>query len=270
VTDAVPARPRGGERAGRLLILCYHAVSADWPVPGAIDPRTLERQLHQVLRRGYQPRTLDEGLRAPHGERSLCVTFDDGFESVFRLGLPLLQRLGVPATLFVPTDYVESGEPMCWSTLGRWAGTAHEAELRPMSWDEVRELARQGWEIGSHTRSHPHLTAIEEGQALDELIASRDACEERLQAPCRALAYPFGDWDEATVGQAAAAGYERAVTLANRLIEPIDDGDPLALSREGIYRNGGALSFAVGTSPALRRLRASRSYRRIGRRLQAR
>jgi peptidoglycan/xylan/chitin deacetylase (PgdA/CDA1 family) len=262
--------PQEAERAGRLLVLCYHAVSADWAVPGAIEPETLDRQLRRALRCGYEPRTLSQALGAPSGERSLCVTFDDGFESVFRLGLPLLRRLGVPATLFVPTDYIESGEPMCWSTLGRWRGTEHEDELAPMSWDEVRELVRLGWEIGSHTRSHPHLTTLGEDQALDELTGSRQVCEERLQAPCRSLAYPFGDWDDTTVRRARAAGYERAVTLADRLIEPIDDVDPLALSREGVYRGAGALTYAVAISPPLRRLRASRAYHRLGRRLQDR
>lgn len=262
--------PRGAERAGRLLVLCYHAVSPSWPVPGAIDPEAMERQLRWALRRGYRPRTLAEALSAPAGERSLCVTFDDAFESVLRLGLPLLRGLGVPATLFVPTDYVEAGEPLVWSALGRWRGTEHEAELRPMSWDEVRELVREGWEVGSHTRSHPHLPELGEAEAEAELRGSREVCEERLQRPCRSLAYPFGDWDNATVQRAGAAGYERAVTLAERLVAPLEDADPLALPREGVYRGAGMPTFAAAASPALRRLRSSGLYRRFGRRLQAR
>lgn len=268
---AAPARsPRGPEREGRLLALCYHAVSPAWPVPGAIEPGVLERQLRWALSRGYRARTLGEALAAPAGERSLCVTFDDAFESVLRLGLPLLRRLGIPATLFVPTDYVESGELMTWSTLGRWVGTDHEQELRPMSWEQVRQLGEQGWEIGSHTRSHPRLPELDGAEALMELRDSRRTCEERLQTPCLSLAYPFGAWDDATRRSARTAGFERAVTLAERRIAPIEDGDPLALSREGVYRGSGRVAFAAAASPALRRLRSSGAYRRFGRRLQAR
>ncbi len=109
-----------------LLILCYHAVSEAWPNVGAIDPAVLERQVAYLIRRGYRPETLSAALAAEHGEPSLVVTFDDAFRSVLEHGLPLLRRLGVPATLFVPTDFAAEAAPMTWSTLGRWLGTEHE------------------------------------------------------------------------------------------------------------------------------------------------
>lgn len=244
-----------------ILILCYHAVSPTWPTPLAVSPEALERQLRHVLRRGYAPRTLSEALGVEG--RSVVVSFDDAFRSVYELGAPLLRELGIPGTLFVPTDFAAEEAPMTWSELGRWQGTPHESELRCMGWREVRELAAAGWEIGSHTASHPKLTELSGERQAAELQRSRAACEEALQRPCATLAYPFGAHDDGVVTAAAAAGYEAAVTLGERLLEPRLRFDPLRLSREGIYREGPWHQFRLASSPLFGRLRSLTVYRRI-------
>lgn len=243
-----------------LAILCYHAVSEDWPNPAAIDQATLERQVRHLLRRGYRPRTLSEAFSPEARGRSLVVTFDDAFRSVLECGLPVLEGLGVPATLFVPTDFAAEAAPMTWSTLARWQGGPYEEELRCMSWEEVRHLAAAGWEIGSHTCSHPKLTELGPEAAAAELERSRAACEEALQRPCTTFAYPFGAHDEEVVSLTRGAGYELAVTLGHRLLEPRIREDRLRLSREGIYRETGWPQFRAATSPTLARLRASRAF----------
>jgi peptidoglycan/xylan/chitin deacetylase (PgdA/CDA1 family) len=244
-----------------VTILCYHAVSDDWANVGAIGCSALERQVGHLLGRGYRPRTLSDAF-ASQG-RSLVVTFDDAFLSVLERAFPLLESLGVPATLFVPTDYVTERRPLTWSSLGQWVGTAHEAELRSMSWADVRLLAAAGWEIGAHTCSHPDLTAIGRERAAEELVRSRAACEEALQRPCTTIAYPFGAHDDDVVDLTRDAGYELAVTLGTRLLGPRVRTDPLRLSREGIYRETGWPQFLAATSPSLGRLRASRPFRRF-------
>jgi peptidoglycan/xylan/chitin deacetylase (PgdA/CDA1 family) len=246
---------------GDLLILCYHAVSGSWPAVGAVEPDALERQVRHLLRRRYRPLTLSAALAADPGERRLVVTFDDAFGSVLERGLPVLERLGAPATLFVPTDFAAEAAPMTWSTLGKWVGTAHESELRCMSWDDVRRLATAGWEIGSHTCSHPRLTSLGQPAVADELLRSRQACEEEIQRRCATLAYPFGLHDRSTVEAAGEAGYASAVTLGERLLAPRQLERPLELSREGVYRTTRWPHFLAATSPALGRARRSRAYR---------
>jgi peptidoglycan/xylan/chitin deacetylase (PgdA/CDA1 family) len=252
------ARPRGD-----LVILCYHAVSDSWPNVGTIAPRALDRQLRHLLARGYRARNLADALAASHEERTFVVTFDDAFQSVLDRGLPVLERLEVPATLFVPTDFAADAAAMTWSTLGRWIGTVHEPELRCMPWNGVRRLAAAGWEIGSHTCSHPQLTAIDRELAKLELSRSKRACEEELQRACTSLAYPFGLHDRAVVELADKAGYRSAVTLGERLLGPREREQPLALSREGIYRTTPWPQFLAATSPLLGRLRGHRAYRRF-------
>lgn len=256
-----PARgARTATPVSELLVLCYHAVSDAWPSPAAIAPERLGAQLRYLLRRGYRPRTLSAALREPTQRKALVVTFDDAYTSILHLGLPVLERLGVPATVFVPTDAATEAGQMTWSELAQWVGGEHEHELRCMSWEELRELSSRGWEIGSHTCSHPHLTELEAESLTHELRASRAACEERLQLPCEALAYPFGSYDATVMGATAEAGYSAAVTLDERLAAPLRGRGPLEVPREAIYRETGRVTFIAKTSRVVRRVRVSRAY----------
>ncbi|HET7574512.1 MAG TPA: polysaccharide deacetylase family protein [Solirubrobacterales bacterium] len=245
-----------------LLILCYHAVSPEWRSFLAVDPEQLRRQVDLLLGRGYAPMTLSDALASPGGRR-LVVTFDDGYRSILARGLPVLAGLGVPATAFVQTDLADAA--------GRFAALPEEelpddpAELECMSWEEVRELAATGWEIGSHTRTHPHLEQIPAAAAAEELQASRQRCEEELQAPCRTIAYPFGTYDRGVMELTEQAGYEAAVTLESRLLEPISGRTRFDLPREGVFNETGRAKFLANTSRLVRRVRLAPAYARVAR-----
>jgi peptidoglycan/xylan/chitin deacetylase (PgdA/CDA1 family) len=247
-------------RVSRLLVLCYHAVSEAWPSPAAIAPDRLRAQLRFLLRRGYRPLTLSAALAEGAPRKAMAVTFDDAYVSILEAGLPVLDELGVPATVFVPTDAAADAGQMTWSELRQWVGTEHEHELRCMSWEQLRALSGRGWEVGSHTCSHPHLTEISGEEAAAELSASRAACEDALQRPCASLAYPFGSYDRGVIDLVAAAGYEAAVTLDERIAAPLRGRGRLEVPREAIYRSTGWPIFAAKTSRAVRGVRVSRVY----------
>lgn len=232
------------------LILCYHAVSPSWPADLSISPQVLEEQVAGLLRAGYVGTTLG-GSRAPGARRRLVVSFDDGYASMATLAAPVLARLGVPGTLFVPTDYI-GARHLVWPGVEQWLDSPHADELRPLDWDGVRALADAGWEIGSHTRSHPHLTELGDEVLGRELVESRAAVEAELGRPCPTIAYPYGDVDARVTRATAAAGYTVGVGLPSRWT---DDSDPLCLPRVGVYNGATALKFRVKTSPAVRRLR---------------
>ena len=240
-------------RRGETLVLCYHAVSPGWPEHGCVPPDALERQLSHLLRRGYRPATFTEAVLAPPHRRTLAVTFDDAYGSVHDHARPVLDRLGVRATVFAPTRWVGSREPMPLAARD-WRGSAHEDQLRCMSWDELGELAAGGWEIGSHTVSHPMLTQVGDDAALRaELRDSRAAVEEALGRPCRALAYPYGDYDERVTRMAAEAGYEAAGTLFPGLV---GSPPPLQWPRVAVSHHHGPRAFRLKVSRPVRRLRA--------------
>src|SRR4051812_9191610 len=132
-----------------VLVLCYHALSDRWPAALSTTPDLFERQLALLLRRGYQPVTFTAAVNGVAGKRALAVTFDDAYRSVLELGLPIMQRLGVPGTVFAPTDWIGCDEPMAWDGIDQWLGGPHEDELYCMDRAQLGELERNGWEVGS-------------------------------------------------------------------------------------------------------------------------
>lgn len=240
-----------------VLVLCYHAVSERFPAPLSVTPAAFERQLQLLARAGFEGATFDEAVRAPRPRRTVAITFDDAYLSVLELGKPILDEIGFPATVYAPTAYLDAPErPLSWDGIDSWIGGEYEQELLPMSWDQLGELADAGWEIGSHTRTHPHLSRIDEGALREELAESRSTVEQRLGRPCPTLAYPYGDHDERVVEAAGAAGYAAAGTLPARLTRP----RPLAWPRIGIYHGDDERRFRMKVSRTMRRLRGTRVW----------
>jgi peptidoglycan/xylan/chitin deacetylase (PgdA/CDA1 family) len=241
---------------GDRLVLCYHAISDRWPATLAVAPGHLEEQVDVLARRGYRARTFSEALAASDGERSVAITFDDAYRSVFEFAFPVLRALGAPATVFVPTALVGTDAPMSWPGIEQWLDGPHASELVGMSWAELGELAEAGWEIGSHTRSHARLTELDGHDLAVELCGSREECERRLVRACRTLAYPYGAVDVRVMRAAHEAGYLAAAAPPNRL-----PGEPrLRWPRVGVYPADDLRRFRLKISPTMRHLSASRAW----------
>jgi peptidoglycan/xylan/chitin deacetylase (PgdA/CDA1 family) len=202
------------------LVLAYHAVGT-WSPALAIPEQALRAQLSLLRRRGYVGLTATEAERRRQDgtlpPRTAVVTFDDGFRSVLR-ARPILDEVAFPATVFVVTSFVESGEPL------RWPGMepARESDLRALGWPELELLRDAGWEVGSHTATHPLLPDLDDAELEHELFDSRALLERRLGS-CETLAYPYGRADERTAAAAARVGYVAAFTLSrvHTLDEPL-------------------------------------------------
>jgi peptidoglycan/xylan/chitin deacetylase (PgdA/CDA1 family) len=242
-----------------VLVLCYHAVSEHWPSELAVTPGRLQRQLQLLVRRGYAGATFSAALAAPSSRRTVVVTFDDGYRSTLTLAQPVLAALGLPGSVFVPTDFAGRPGPMSWPGVDHWLGGPHEEELHCLDWDDLSWLSGRGWEVGSHTRSHPRLPDLDDESVMSELAGSRAAIEDALGEPCRALAYPYGAADARVVECARAAGYSAAALLDSEPALP----EPLAWPRIGIYRGDPAWRYRAKLSPRLRRM--ARALRRDAR-----
>jgi peptidoglycan/xylan/chitin deacetylase (PgdA/CDA1 family) len=257
-----PMTGRARRRVGNkpLVVLCYHAVSEDWRSELTVSPEQVEEQVTRMLKAGYRPSTLTEAVLKPREQKTFVVTFDDAYASVGRLARPILERLGVPATVYVPTAFAGSGEPMSWPGIDHWADGPDASELLPLGWDELAELSAAGWEIGSHTRTHPRLTEIGDDRELNaQLLESRLELERRLGIPCRSIAYPYGDYDR-RVGMAAAdAGYAAGVTLPPG---PWDE-TRFGLSRVGVYGIDTPRRFRLKVCRPLRWFRGTRAAGRL-------
>jgi peptidoglycan/xylan/chitin deacetylase (PgdA/CDA1 family) len=232
----------------RPVVLCYHAVSDGWPHLLSVRREDFERQLSFLLSRGYRPATAREAITG-HG-KLFHVTFDDAFTSV-RNAVPVLERLSVPATIFVCSGLAARGEPLHIRELAGEAD-AHGEELRTLDWKELRELAGAGRiEIGAHTVSHAHLRALPDDELERELVESKARIEDELGRPCPLFAYPYGEHDDRVRRAARAAGFDVAFGLQP---ESASWNDAYRLPRVGVWRDEGMRAFSFKVSPVGRSL----------------
>ena len=155
----------------------------------------LEQLLSQLRRLGYQTLSSREFLAWQHGqgslpERTVVLTFDDGYASHFESVAPLLVRYRFSGTFFITTDLI--GRPGY------------------VTWETLRKLVFLGMEIGSHGTSHRPLTSLPRAQLDAEVTDSRRILEERLSIDVRAIAAPGGFWSPAVADAVKRAGYEAA------------------------------------------------------------
>lgn len=133
--------------------------------------------------------SLSEQLRAcrsntPMGG-TLSITFDDGYRDNAEIAAPILKQLGLPATFFITTGFIESQQVPFWD---------RELPVQPgwMSWEQVRELDRDGFNIGCHTHTHIDMGTATADAIREELRTSRQLLERQLGKPVTLFAYPFG------------------------------------------------------------------------------
>lgn len=177
-------------------LLMYHEVG-DGPNSLYVREAELKAQVAELAAQGYKTVSLDQVERhfksgEPLPEKPIVLTFDDGYASTFSRAAPILAAHGFTGTVFVITDFV--GQPGY------------------LTWDQVRQLAAAGWEVGSHTVSHPDLTKLSSKLLERQLTVSKTVLEEQLQRPVRAFCYPSGRQNAAVAAAVARAGYEVAVT----------------------------------------------------------
>jgi peptidoglycan/xylan/chitin deacetylase (PgdA/CDA1 family) len=236
-----------------VLVLCYHAVSPRWDADLSVTPDELERQVGHLIGRGWRATTFTDAVLGSSPGRVLAITFDDAFASVREYAEPILARHGAPATVFAPTEFMDGGARLEWPGVSHWLQTEFGDELAAMDWSDLRRLGDSGWEIGSHTRTHPHLTTLDDADLARELTESRTRCGDELGCECQSIAYPFGDVDGRVAAAAGAAGYLAGAKLSRDLQR---DGR-LLVPRVGIYHPDQWSRFRLKVAGPVRFLRRS-------------
>jgi peptidoglycan/xylan/chitin deacetylase (PgdA/CDA1 family) len=207
VQPAVPRAPivvRGpAARRMAVPILAYHVIGT--PAPGTPNPglwvgeHDFAVQMRALARAGYAAVTLREAFDAWSGRggfprRPIVISFDDGYRSQYRSAFPVLRRLGWPGVL--------------------------NLELRNVGDDgitvrDVERLVEAGWEVDSHTLTHPDLTTVDAAQLRREIAGSRRELQRRFGVPADFFCYPAGRYDDRVVAAVRAAGYDGATTTVD-------------------------------------------------------
>lgn len=240
-------------RSSGAVFLCYHSVASEGPRYLTITADLFERQLSMLRRRGLRGgdlgalREVAEGRAA---EPTAFLTFDDGFRDNFETVLPLLREYRLRAFVFVLPPLLEGGGAFEWPEM-----TAdlerHRATMRSVTWPMLEQMKEGGFEVGSHTLSHPHLPDLAGEELREELWQSRAALKERLGS-CDTLAYPFGEWSPEVAAAAADCGYRFAFTLPT--VSGQHDATPLSIPRVNVDYRDDERRFAAKLSPLARRV----------------
>jgi len=146
---------------------------------------------------------LRDGVALP--DRTVAITIDDAFLSVYREAWPRLRAAGLPFTLFVSTDSVDKDLPGF------------------MSWDQIRELVAGGVTIGSQTRSHPHMPLLDDAANAEELRQSNARFMAELGQRPTLFAYPYGEYGTAVQRVVTEAGFVAAFGQQSGALSAQDD-----------------------------------------------
>lgn len=187
-----------------VRILLYHSIEGsprDHRLAVRLSPKKFEEELEFLRGAGYTACTVSEliekGLKNENGKH-IVLTFDDGYKDNISTAAPLMKKMGMNATFFIPTSYIDGTRQKKWAD-----GTPREY----MNWDDIRELSKMGFEIGSHMIHHIDLTALDQTQLRLELEGSRNILYENIKKEIRVLSYPYGRISQKVIALVKEAGY---------------------------------------------------------------
>jgi peptidoglycan/xylan/chitin deacetylase (PgdA/CDA1 family) len=188
-------------------ILTYHRFSDDCPSPLCMPTAVFKQQMRYLKENGYHALTPEELLafleyRQPLPKQSVLITIDDGYRSVYDIAYPILRANGFTAILFVYTELIDVA-PIA------------------LTWNQLMEMKRDGFAIGSHTITHSDLTLPKEAESKadyaarieKELTGSKQIIDRRLGQDTWLLAYPYGNYDQKTVAASKQTGYKLAMSV---------------------------------------------------------
>jgi peptidoglycan/xylan/chitin deacetylase (PgdA/CDA1 family) len=211
------------------IVVAFHNVDETDDARGlSIRPAMFERYC-RFFRRHFQVIPLRDFVgnleRRERLNGHLAITFDDGYRNNFEHAAPVLEKLGLPATFFVVSQWIGSDVVPWWD---------REQNVRRawMTWDQVRALRRRGFDIGAHTRTHADLGQIGGASAHDEILGGRLELEEQLGEPVDLFAYPYGgrhNLADANRDLVRAAGFRCCCSCYGGVTHA--DADPFSLPR---------------------------------------
>ena len=183
-----------------------------------------------LRQKGFQTLSLAAAARLvrtgqPFQERTCVVTFDDGYETVYREAFPVLQELGFTATVFLITGYC--------GKRNSWPGhVSPVGEQSVLSWTQIEEMARHQIEFGSHTVAHPDLTGVTRHEAEREMRDSKQTIQDQLSRDVEVFAYPYGRYAPWTVDLAREHFSGACSTILGKATS---QDDPALLPRVDMY-----------------------------------
>jgi peptidoglycan/xylan/chitin deacetylase (PgdA/CDA1 family) len=208
-------------------VLLYHHINPHGGDTVTVTPEVFAGQMRLLAESGYRTLTLGELLEFVKGKeaaaaKAVVITFDDGWLDNYLFAYPVLLQYRFTAATFLVTGRVAAArvaslpeQVPCHEEAKRLI-SAGEAGRVVMDWDLVRRLQDEGlMEFYSHTVSHHRCSGLGAAELAAELQMSKAALEAETGRSCPYLCWPYGDWDEAALQAALAAGYTAVFTTVD-------------------------------------------------------
>ena len=222
----------------RVPVILYHRIGT--PPQGVRNPRSwvsVERfswQMRCLAKWGFQ--TITTGQLAAHyrgemeaGPRSVLITFDDGSRSCYTRAYPVMRPLGFTATVFIVGSHI-GGQ-------ATWDRNPLRSEEDLLSLEEIRELIREGWEIGAHSMTHGRFTQLPMEVVDREIRSSKTHLDKIFSTSVGSFCYPYGSYAPAHTQVVQSAGFELGFTTH------YPEHGLFAIRRENIHGEVNALRF---------------------------
>ncbi|MEP6675982.1 MAG: polysaccharide deacetylase family protein [Ferruginibacter sp.] len=200
----------------KIPVLMYHALTEEQAEHPSIhiSIKLFLQQLEWLSENKYCTISIDqmlEGFKTNEDFSNCCViTFDDGYYSLYKHALPLLKKYNFTATLFLTTGAVNqnnfNGLPFIYPD-------SLPVKDRPLTWNEIKEMHRNGWSVQSHSITHADNSKLSAQELSNELKLSRAAIEQELQQSVMHYAFPFGKYSSESLKFVEASGYASAFTV---------------------------------------------------------
>lgn len=218
----------------------YHAVTrvSDDPNEVCVSPERFEAQMLYLKRRnmrGVSMRELREAALMGNARGIVGLTFDDGYENFLHTAVPVLERFGFSATVFIVAG--ELGGHNTWDQGPR---------MKLLEADGVREVSERGMEVGSHGMSHVDLSGLGPELLEQEVNGSRAVLGEVLGEAVEGFCYPYGNLDGRVVDVVRRAGYSYACAYKERI-----SWDSYDLPRVYVGERDGAFRLRLKLGPYL-------------------
>lgn len=199
--DSIEKQTSKKSESRSIPVLMYHSVAYEKNNPVRIPLQKFKEQMKYLKDNGYSTLSLDDlyryfedGISAP--EKSVVLTFDDGYEDNYKEAYPVLKEYGFSASIFMITDNIDKKGCLTSS--------------------ELKELDENNISIESHTVTHSKLQELSYDKQLKELEHSKETLEKLLGKEIKYAAYPYGSHNKDTVKAAKDAGYVMAFTTDGR------------------------------------------------------
>ena len=200
---------KGGLKSGgyqTVPVLVYYSFSKNKPGKTPVTQDDFKAQMKYLKENGYNVITLDQLLdfldyKEQIPEKSVVITFDDGWRSIYNIAFPIMKEYGFPATLFIYTDFIGGG--------------------KAISWKQVKKLSENGFDIQCKTKTHRNLAAKKKKESFKKYFKSlemeisypKKLIKKKLNKECKYQAYPYGKTNNLVIAMLKKHGYRAAFTV---------------------------------------------------------